>query len=460
MDQDEAVANIKSGTEKGQKTGGAKGKKRSGHPKTSVEYWKHRLRLRSYRHKGQVREIPYWQARIKFRNREQWFNTQTANKTVAAERAREFWIFLSANGWKATLEKFVPAAEPKRKKKPLLDIESFCSLYREIVSQLERPPRESTVSYYLQCLKRVCKRVSVKAIDKLTPEKINRYKGLYRSDARKAGRKDEQIEISLVSTLRNAASVFSEESREILARMGVSLENPFAGKTGNAVSITPYQPLPTDILEGILNNAPLLRDGDPNAIPPERKKLKPGQRRQPDFSLPQVSSYAILLLEIACGLRRKEADLAEWEWLGTDSKGRHFLQIKPTDYFVPKGRHIRTVPVEGSIFDELTALRNKFVSPFIVPGLLPPRKGEQRKGFYRCDMAHRTLGLWLRQQGITAQKPCHTLRKEYGSHLATHHGLFTAQRMLGHSSPLVTDTYYASLTDLPDVKIAKNLNAA
>lgn len=39
--------------------------------------------------------------------------------------------------------------------------------------------------------------------------------------------------------------------------------------------------------------------------------------------------------------------------------------------------------------------------------------------------------------------------KLYGSLVATQHGLYTAQRYLGHSSPQVTAAYYADLIDRP-----------
>lgn len=45
--------------------------------------------------------------------------------------------------------------------------------------------------------------------------------------------------------------------------------------------------------------------------------------------------------------------------------------------------------------------------------------------------------------------PCHRLRKEFGSAVTTTFGLFAAQKILGHSSPLVTEAHYAGLTNLP-----------
>ncbi|MEA3188514.1 MAG: hypothetical protein QOD99_2344, partial [Chthoniobacter sp.] len=62
---------------------------------------------------------------------------------------------------------------------------------------------------------------------------------------------------------------------------------------------------------------------------------------------------------------------------------------------------------------------------------------------------------WLRAQGIKDAKPCHLLRKEFGSYVANAFGLFHAQKFLGHSSPAVTSSYYAGLIDLPELKAAR-----
>lgn len=424
--------------------------------KAHSDYWSRRLRQRTYKYGGKTCVIPLWQARVKSQKRDFWFNTNTPNKAAAAEKARDFWIFLKANGWEATLAKFVPKNEAKPDISEKLALASFCKLCQELRIQLQCPPRATTTAYYLLCLRSVCRKVKVNSIEKLTPEKVEEFKGLYRAEGRKAGRDESALEISLASTLRNAAAVFTEEMLGVLARQGLSLENVFKGRIGGSSVIPAYQPMRAELMDAIWRDAKLLRDGDPSSKPvPKKRKRKRGERTEPDFRKPQLASYAILLLELGCGLRRKEADLAEWDWLGTDDAGRHSIHIKATAHFTPKNRQSRYVPVEPMIYKELVELRAHYVSPFIVPGPLL-RAGEQRKrDHYRCDAAHAVLIKWLRLHGVTDQKPCHALRKEFGSHVATSHSLFAAQRLLGHSSPVVTDKYYAGLVQLPEIKIAK-----
>jgi integrase len=52
------------------------------------------------------------------------------------------------------------------------------------------------------------------------------------------------------------------------------------------------------------------------------------------------------------------------------------------------------------------------------------------------------------------------LRKEFGAYVATSFGIFAAQRLLGHSSPAVTDAFYAGLVNLPELQHAQPPAAA
>src|ERR1044071_8670327 len=94
------------GTEKGQslaKTNIAKV------ARTHVEYWKGRLRKRSYVDRsGKQVEIQEYQIRLKREGRESWFNLGTGNQEAAATKAREIYLSLAANGWGPTLAKYKP----------------------------------------------------------------------------------------------------------------------------------------------------------------------------------------------------------------------------------------------------------------------------------------------------------------------------------------------------------------
>lgn len=129
---------------------------------------------------------------------------------------------------------------------------------------------------------------------------------------------------------------------------------------------------------------------------------------------------------------------------------------------MPKGKRRRVVPVEPELWQIFNETR-KSGAKFIVPGNEPKiytRETSPVNLPYRREEHHRTLVAWLRMKGITDGKPCHLLRKEFGSYVATSFALFAAQRLLGHSSPDVTDAFYAGLTNLPELRHAKVERAA
>jgi len=219
---------------------------------------------------GLIVEIPAWQVRIQHLCRSAYFNLKTANAAEAAVKAREIYVFLIANGWEATLEKF----KPQPVKRTNLTVDEFTELYRKEVEFLEYPPGPRTIK---------------------------------------------------------------------------------------------------------------------------------------------------------------------------------------TEYFTPKGKRRRVIPVEEVLWEALQQARQEG-SPFVVPGKTPKiytRKTTPTNIPYRCERHHRTLIAWLRKKGITDSKPCHLLRKEFGSYVARSFGLFAAQRLLGHSSPNVTEAFYAGLTNLPELNHVK-----
>ena len=83
---------------------------------------------------------------------------------------------------------------------------------------------------------------------------------------------------------------------------------------------------------------------------------------------------------------------------------------------------------------------NKSASPFVIeaPGLPKP---QARYVHYRCQAHFERLAAWLRTQGVSAHKPLHTLRKEFGSLICDEDGIYAASRALRHSSIGVTDAY-------------------
>jgi hypothetical protein len=58
-------------------------------------------------------------------------------------------------------------------------------------------------------------------------------------------------------------------------------------------------------------------------------------------------------LESGLGLRREEADKAQWDWFFTSRTGRRLIEVRKTEYFTPKGKRRRIIPVEQVLWDAI-----------------------------------------------------------------------------------------------------------
>jgi hypothetical protein len=458
-DQERTVQNGKRGTERVQTKLG----------KTHVDYWYAKLIKRRFPGRDGVEvEVPYWQIRIKHLGRSMYFNLHTANAAEAAVKARDIYIFLKANGWEATLEKFKPRQEKERCND--LGVQEFVDLYRKEVEFVDYPPIRRTLERYIGCFLLICRIAGVKRLLGLTADKVTSFKRKYIKRGLRKGREETCVKRTCNSHIRGAAALFSKQMMKAYGQLGIEVLNPFAGQTLRRIELKPYTPLSREFLDSIWRESAKLRDGDPEAPPmpelpkggrpkkgaPKRPPNKCVRWREPDWRAPHPEAYQILLLELGLGLRREESDKSEWDWFFVHD-GRCHIEVKKTEYFVPKGKRRRILPVEEILWRALQEVREKNAR-FVVAGNTPliyTRKTAPKNIPYRCERHHRVLVAWLRKKGIKDSRPCHLLRKEFGSYVATSFGLFAAQRLLGHSSPAVTEAFYAGLTNLPELSHAR-----
>ena len=102
----------------------------------------------------------------------------------------------------------------------------------------------------------------------------------------------------------------------------------------------------------------------------------------------------------------------------------------------------REVFVDPGLIAELEKFRAAATSPYFLESERQPKPGAAR-ACYRAEKTFDALKTWLRANGITGNKPIHTLRKEFGSLVCESSDIFTASRQLGHASIALTATYYA-----------------
>lgn len=382
--------------------------------KSDVRYWQSKVTKRSYRTpEGTMIEIPEWQWRCR-KGGDTWFNLGTANRESAATKAQEIALCVDAHGLDAAIEKYKRTEE----KRDCTTIEEFCDLYREAAAGFSEPPRRPTVERYITNLKFICDWLKVTKIGDLNNDAVLRFK---------KGHAKKVAPSSVATRLREGAAVFSKRATAYYQSKKLTLTNPFAEHKFSVATVG-YKPLDRAVIDKIWADSIILKTANPAA-------------------------FAVLVMELGLGLRRNEADKAERAWF-SESGGRRYLTIQKTAYFEPKSGRERTLPVHEHVFNALKEVMPE-VGPFIVPGGLPPAKSRSKANLYRVDDAHRFLVEWLRERGVTGNRPCHQLRKEFGSEVASSFGLFAAQKLLGHQSPVLTAALYAGMKDLPVLTHAK-----
>ncbi|MDB6064061.1 MAG: hypothetical protein JWR26_269 [Pedosphaera sp.] len=399
---------------------------------------------------------PFYNLRVMVKGRRRQFSTGESTKATAKDKARSILADLKSRGMVEAV-----ALHSRRVDEIPSDptFDEFTKLYEKVMLSTEYPPAFPTRSRYVKGLNFMGRALRINRIRSLTPEKIKGFISDYQADGLAEGRLSGSVKTSLNSILRNCASLFSKAALAGYKDHGLVLANPVAGLKLRRVEIKGFSPLKPEVLQAVWQNAVLLRDGDPKATPPPKPKKGEAIDRwkEPDWIKPHPEAYLLLILELGLGLRRHESDKAQKDWFFEDADGRTYLEVKETPFFTPKSKERRVIPVAKVLYDTLK-LHFRDDNLFVVPGRQPKiyAPGKQPKNIvYRCDMHHRALASWLRLQGITDEKPCHVLRKQFGSYVATAFGLYHAQKFLGHSSPKVTSDYYAGLVSLPEINNTK-----
>ena len=68
-----------------------------------MDFWKARLEHRCYTREGKLIEVNEWSVRIKHEGTRKSFALESANKDIAAAKARDIYLSLVAKGWTVTL---------------------------------------------------------------------------------------------------------------------------------------------------------------------------------------------------------------------------------------------------------------------------------------------------------------------------------------------------------------------
>jgi integrase len=379
----------------------------------------------------------YWEAKVAFqtpssrtysihlqhKGRRAWINLYTANKGEAAARARKFYQDIWANGWDEALRRHKGA--PGEAKKANVTI----SEYLDAV-QAKSLIHAKTLESYAAALRKIAGdihglssrekrstwRTSVDEIKlaTLTAEMIESW----RTDFIKRGSvnalKERSARVSANSLIGRARSLFGAE---VISRVRDVVEipspAPFAGIKVQKVRVARYRSS-FDIVSLL-------------------------EAARQELATEKPEEFKVLLLAAMAGLRRNEIDKLEWDAF-------HFeegvIRIQATEHFRPKSRESEN---DVMIDAELVALFRGFYAQrkgdFVIEGESKPDPLAPF-GHYRCVTVFKALLGWLRGHGVNSSKPLHALRKEFGSWVNEHFGLYAASAQLRHADIKTTSLHY------------------
>jgi integrase len=394
---------------------------------------KQRIQRNTRKYYGR-QQAPQYMLRTQCRGRREWFELGS-ELDAAIKLAREIDQFLRLNGWDATLAKYKPAFAAERSD---LTVGRFVELVGQH-GQLD----PSTAYLYASRLRRIVsgiRRLKLGGSDKfsggptpskwriivdgtllnsITPEQVANWRDAYVDRFQVGSAERTHAEHTVNGILRNARALFA---KRVLRRV--------LSKVSNLVLPSP---LPFDGVEFIAE-----RESDYFYT----SEVDVKQLIEAGFKELSGKQLVIFVLAIGAGLRRNEIDKLPWAHVDLPTGT---ITVAPTRYGRLKSdSSVGKIQLEPRFADVLRKHASDNRGEFVLPSNVAPRVGSLQR-HYRCKKDFRALCQWLKTKGITrSTSRIHTLRKEFGSHLAQRRGIFAASSGLRHSTIGVTRKYYVS----------------
>jgi integrase len=398
--------------------------------KGDIRYWQRRVRKTGSRGSENV----FYSVQLQYAGRRMELSLGTANQAEAAARAKDQYLFLVSNGWPEFLAKY------RARETPLAPATLTIGQYLDAVrTQTELSP--VTVEGYAKKLRQIVADImSVNAskarydyrkggyhqwlgavhavpLVSVTPDRIREWKKRFIEKAGKNELRRRSRTVSCNSMIRQARSLFSRKN--VLDKLNIALPAPlpFDGVSVERRTDTKFYGCGVDPRN-------LLRDA----------AAELGNEHPEEFKA--------FLLALVLGLRRREADLLEWE---SFDFATGTLRIQATRWYKLKTNESAAVlPVEPEFLALFRGWRAKATSEFVIESDRAPKSVSYQ--WYRCQETFNALLAWLRAKGVQGQKPFHQLRKLFGSELAQRHGIHVASASLRHADISTTTQFYSDRT--------------
>jgi integrase len=413
--------------------------------KHSKKFWVDRVyKPEIHRRDGTKTVSDNYAVRLHHAGKEARLSLGTPNQEEAASIARDWFVYLSANGWPAFLAKYrnpEPPRPPVAESSVILQrdnpvtvgeflaavrtesdlahktVDGYARAFRLIVSEVRSIAKgKKRFDYRKGGLKVWLARVDAMPLSELTPERIRAWKRVYIARAGHDELARRRYTTSCNSYLRQSRALFSKgkvldklrsvKLPDVLPFNGVELEPRIDTKFyGAGPGVEPLA---------------LVREAVSELGKDHPEELK------------------AFLLAITCGLRRREIDLLEWQSFDFVNAT---VRIQPTKWYSLKtNESAGELPVEPEILELFRGWRARAKTEFVIESDRPPKAVSYQH--YRCEETFAFLLAWLRTKGVQGNKPLHVMRKLYGSAVCDLHGLHAASSALRHADLRTTSSFY------------------
>jgi len=419
--------------------------------KTNIEYWRKRVERRRFkRSDGSTYTRPDYEIRMLLEGKRISFDLKTPNRERAATTARQIWECFGQRGLEETLLHYKPEAlKEKKVQEPTVGdllqahealrlvkartLNSYKIKFRTLVAGvMEIEGDERRFDHHNGGSAKWADRIDAIKLSDLTQQRILRWRARYLANAPSDPASQKSAKRSVDSILRNSKALFSKRALPLLP---FEIEtSPFLGLPIGSNSTRRYR---SEADFKALAEAAMeqLRPSIPEIDPRNLLNSKAARRE----AISKHQQFKILLLGLGCGLRRGEIDKLLWRQLNFDENQ---ISIDVTEYADLKSEDsIRTIDVDPALMSLFQRYRASEAEGFVVRSEVAPRIASHYY-HYRCERHFTSLVDWLRGQGIAQRNALHELRKEYGSQVCQHFGIYAASRSLGHSQVAVTVASY------------------
>jgi integrase len=395
------------------------------HGKTDVRYWREAVFQPSYTRNGSRRKLDQYAVKLQSVGRRETFPLGTANREIAARKAKEIYFYLRSHGWDETLLKFKPKSRWSS---------SAAATVGEFVTQVQSvwSGKAKTIGDY------------VRAFRTIVSDVFNIDGGTSKFDYRNGGRKSWLEKVGRIKLRDITPDKLQKWKVEFLKRAG---SNPSKRRSASISVNSLLRQAKSLFAPGILKFVEL----DISSSPFEGVQFEPRQsmRYQGSFDLKKLihaaqnelprEQFKIFLLAIMAGLRRNEIDKLEWSAFDFT---RGVISIKATRYFSPKSEDSTgDVEVDPEVMALFRGYWPTASGDFVIESRVLPRPAASYS-HYRCQREFEALNTWLHAHGVHGNQPLHTLRKEYGSQVCAQHGIYAASRALRHADIAITSQHY------------------